>query len=524
MKTQSTSESLLWGDIRGGVVSFLVAVPLCLGIALVSGVPLFAGVIAGIVGGLVVGIFSKSALSISGPEAGLIIVVASAMDSLGTFSTFLLATCVAGVFQIILGYARAGLISNFFPSSVIKGMLASIGIILIFKQIPLLVGYDDHTAEGFSLFQPDGIDLIRQFQWALVHVNATAITIAIVSLSILISYELYHRRQKRLPSQIPSALLVVGIGIGINTLLQIFNPALALKDNHLVQLPVPEDFSGFLHLFTFPDFSQLSNPSVYTAALTIALVASLQALLSIEATDELDPLKRKTPANQELKAQGIGNLICGLIGGMPLTSVIVRSSISLNAGARTKRAALIHGLMLLVCVAAFPALLNQIPWAALASILLLTGYRLARVSVFKQQYEAGILKFLPFIATVGAILLTDLISGIIIGMFISVFFIIREIYLKAHQTFPCRYDGKEGIQIRLGDYVSFLNKASMSALLESVPNDFVVEMDYSETSYIDSDIRTIIERFETDALARNIQIIRVERTSKNPALHHQMVV
>lgn len=524
MKNQFSAESTLMGDIRGGVVSFLVAVPLCLGIALASGVPLFAGIIAGIVGGLVVGVFSKSALSISGPEAGLIVVVLAAMDSLETFSTFLLATCFAGVFQLMLGYARAGIISNFFPSSVIKGMLAAIGIILIFKQIPLLVGYDGDHAESFSLFQPDGINLLRQGQWAFAHINATAILIALLSMGIFFIWEFILPRKNTLLGKIPPALIVVISAVLVNTCFQVFNPAWALKDNHLVQLPVPADFSGFLKLFTLPDFSQIGNPRVYSAAIAIALVASLEALLSIEATDELDPLNRKTPSNQELKAQGIGNLVSGLIGGMPLTSVIVRSSISLNAGARTKRAALIHGFMLLICVVTLPTLLNEIPWAALASILLVTGYRLARVSVFRDQYKAGLLKFLPFITTVGAILLTDLISGIAIGMVMSLFFIIRETYLKAHQTFTYEMNGKESIRIRLGDYVSFLNKASISSLLERIPNGTRVEIDYTQTSYIDSDVQDILQRFEAHAHARDIYIIRLETNSANPTLHQQMVV
>ncbi|MDQ1087490.1 SulP family inorganic anion transporter [Siphonobacter sp. SORGH_AS_1065] len=516
MKNQPSAESSLIGDIRGGVVSFLVAVPLCLGIALASGVPLFAGIIAGIVGGLVVGSFSKSALSISGPEAGLIIVVLSAMDSLGTFSTFLLATCLAGIIQILLGYARAGIISNFFPSSVIKGMLAAIGIILIFKQIPLLVGYDGDHAEAFTLFQPDGINILKQCQWAFAHINATAILIALISMGIFFIWEFILPRKQASLSKIPPALIVVATAVLINTFFQLFYPAWALKDNHLVQLPVPADFSGFLKLFTLPDFSQINNPRVYTAAISIALVASLEALLSIEATDELDPLSRKTPSNQELKAQGIGNLVSGLMGGMPLTSVIVRSSISLNAGARTKRAALIHGFMLLVCVITLPNLLNEIPWAALASILFITGYRLARIELFRSQYEAGLVRFLPFITTVGAILLTDLIAGIAIGMLMSLFFIIRETYVKAHQTYTYEMNGKESIRIRLGDYVSFLNKASISALLDQIPNGTRVEIDYTQTSYIDSDVQDILQRFETSAQARNIYLIRLDTNLEIP--------
>ncbi|MGV3559395.1 SulP family inorganic anion transporter [Larkinella arboricola] len=495
------------GDIRGGVVSFLVAVPLCLGIALASGAPLFSGIIAGIVGGLVVGLFSRSALSISGPEAGLIVVTLAAIESLGSFPAFLLATCLAGLIQVGLGYLRAGSISNFFPSSVIKGMLAGIGVILIIKQIPHLVGYDADSAEEISLFQPEGFNILNQFRMALEQLNGVAVLIAALSLIILLLWERPVFKQHALLKNIPGALVVVVIGIGINGLVSTIAPAFALKGNHLVQLPVAESFSGFFGLFTWPDFDQWNNPQVYASALSIALVASLEALLAIEASDQLDPLKRKTPTNAELKAQGIGNLVSGLIGGIPLTSVIVRSSVSINAGARTKLAALLHGTLLLVCVIALPSVLNQIPWAALASILLITGYKLARISIFKQLYNEGIDKFIPFVATVAAILLTDLLTGIALGMLVALFFILRENYRNAHRIHVFQNGEKEHIRISMGDYVSFLSKASMVKLLTSIPDNAVVEIDSSQSSYIDSDVMNTIYNFRETALKRNIQLV-----------------
>lgn len=495
------------GDIRGGVVSFLVAVPLCLGIALASGAPLFSGIIAGIVGGLIVGIFSRSALSISGPEAGLIVVTLAAIESLGTFPAFLLAVCLAGVIQIGLGFLRAGIISNFFPTSVIKGMLAGIGIILIIKQIPHLVGYDADSAEEISLFQPEGFNIINQLGMALDQLNGVAILIAILSLSILLLWERSFFKQNAFLKNIPAALVVVVLGITINNLVGLIAPNWALKGNHLVQLPVADSISGFFGLFTFPDFEQWNNPQVYASALSIALVASLEALLSIEATDQLDPLKRKTSTNTELKAQGIGNIVSGMIGGIPLTSVIVRSSVSINAGARTRLAALTHGTLLFVCVIALPTVLNQIPWAALASILLITGYKLARVSIFKQMFHEGIDKFIPFAATVVAILLTDLLTGIALGMVVALFFILRENYRNAHRIQTFRNGEKEHIRISMGDYVSFLSKASMVKLLTSIPDNTVVEIDSTHSSYIDSDVMNTIQNFKETAQQRNIQLV-----------------
>ncbi|GAB4011915.1 SulP family inorganic anion transporter [Spirosoma migulaei] len=499
--------SNLQGDVRGGAISFLVAVPLCLGIALASGAPLFAGIIAGIVGGLVVGIVSRSSLSISGPEAGLIVVTLSAIETLGSFPAFLLATCIAGLMQVGLGFARAGIVSNFFPSSVIKGMLAGIGIILIVKQLPHLVGYDADAAEGFALFQPGGFNIIEQLNMALGQFSGVAILIALASLSVFYLWERPAFRKLSFTKNIPAALVVVLLGIGINELVRVAFPQWALRGNHLVQLPVPESPQAFFQLFTLPDFSQWTNPLVYTSAVAIALVASLEALLAIEASDELDPLKRKTPANHELKAQGIGNLVSGLIGGIPLTSVIVRSSVSINAGARTKLAALIHGTLLLVCVVTLPTLLNKIPWASLAAILLVTGYKLARIEIVKAMYAEGVSKFIPFIVTIIAILLTDLLTGIGIGMVTGIVFILHEHYQNTHRVRTEWDNNVTRIHVSLGDHVSFLSKAKLLKLLKNVPDNSIVEIDGTGSSYIDSDVITAIENFATAARQRNIQLV-----------------
>lgn len=509
--------SNIQGDIRGGAISFLVAVPLCLGIALASGAPLFAGIIAGIVGGLVVGAFSRSSLSISGPEAGLIIVTLGAIQALGSFPAFLLATCIAGLLQIGLGFAKAGMVSNFFPSSVIKGMLAGIGIILIIKQLPHLVGYDADAAEGLALFQPGGFNIIEQLHMAISQFSGVAILISILSLMVFYIWERPTIRQHPIIKNVPAALVVVVLGICINEFVRSSFPAWALRGNHLVQLPVPESAAAFLNLFTFPDFSQWNNPLVYTSAVAIALVASLEALLAIEASDELDPLKRKTPTNHELKAQGIGNLVSGMIGGIPLTSVIVRSSVSINAGARTKLAALVHGTLLLVCVVTLPTLLNKMPWASLASILLVTGYKLSRIDIIKGVFAEGIEKFIPFVVTVIAILLTDLLTGIAIGMVAGIFFILRAHYLNAHRV-RTNWDSdsdRTHIYVKLGDHVSFLSKARLMKLLKNVPDNSILEIDATSSSFIDSDVIQAIRNFGMAANQRNIQLVFLENRDED---------
>ncbi|WP_245319022.1 SulP family inorganic anion transporter [Hymenobacter elongatus] len=506
-RTKTWDFSYFKSDLQGGLVSFLVAVPLCLGIALASGAPLFAGIIAGIVGGVVVGALSRSAVSISGPEAGLILVVVSSLEALGSFGALQLALCIAGVMQIGLGIAKAGIISNFFPSSVIKGMLAAIGIILILKQLPHVLGYDADAVESLALFSWNGGELESLLAHAVQEFNPTALVIALASLAVLLFWERPMCRRNAVLAAIPAALVVIVLGVALNAAAALLNPAFALAGTHLVQLPVPQSAAEFMQLFTLPDFSQITNPKIYSAAFAIALVASLEALLAVEATDELDPLKRKTPTNHELKAQGAGNIVSGLLGGLPLTSVIVRSSVSINAGGRTKVAALVHGSFLLLSVLVFPRLLNLVPWAALAAILLVTGYKLARVSIFRQHFQAGLTEFLPFIVTIAAILLTDLLIGIGVGAAVGLFFILRETYKNAHLFQHYSVAGQEHLRINLGEHVSFLNKASIMTVLKDIPMDTTVEIDGTNSIYIDRDVLSAIENFRETARQRNIQLI-----------------
>ncbi|HEY8401296.1 MAG TPA: SulP family inorganic anion transporter, partial [Cytophagaceae bacterium] len=424
LKDLSSLKGNLKYDLSAGLVVFLVAVPLCLGIALASGAPLFSGLIAGIVGGLVIGSFSGSQLSVSGPAAGLTIIVINAISTLGSFETFLCAVFIAGVLQVVMGYAKAGSIAAFFPSAVIKGMLAAIGIILILKQIPHAVGYDMDYEGNLNFLQADDENTISEIFKAFGAITPGAVVISLVSLILMI----YWGKIKWSVAQaIPAPLLVVVFGVVINSLFDSLGWAdIVLGAEHLVQIPVANSFNELLSFFTIPDFSNFKNPQVYGVAITLALVATLETLLNVEAVDKIDPYKRTSPKNRELKAQGIGNMVSGLIGGLPITSVIVRSSVAVNSGGRTKMTAIFHGFLILVAVVLFPTMLNLIPLASLAAILLVTGYKLTTFALYKNFYKQGWDQFLPFIVTVVAIVFTDLLLGILIGMGVSIFFILRR--------------------------------------------------------------------------------------------------
>ena len=385
-------------DILSGLVVFLVALPLCLGIALASGAPLFAGIIAGIIGGIVVGFLSNSHISVSGPAAGLTAIVLVAISTLGSFEAFLLAVILAGVMQLLLGFAKAGTISNYFPSNVIEGMLAAIGIIIILKQLPHAIGYDkDNEGDFFFIEKGTGHNTFSALFDAVNYSHLGAILVTLISLAILIAWTKVAFLKKL--TVLPGALVAVVISVILNEIFKATGSSLAISQEHLVSLPIPASFADFLGQFSRPDFSAITNVNVWVVAGTIAAVASIETLLCIEAADKMDPLKRFTNTNTELKAQGVGNLISGLIGGMPMTSVIVRTSANANAGAKTKISAIAHGVFLLVSVIAIPTVLNKIPLACLAAILLMTGWKLANPSVFKHMWESGKFQFTPFIFT-----------------------------------------------------------------------------------------------------------------------------
>ncbi len=488
-------------DIPSGLVVFLVAIPLCLGIALASGAPLVSGLITGIVGGIVVGALSGSHVSVSGPAAGLTVIVLDAITDLGTFEAFLVAVILAGIIQLGLGIAKAGLISHYFPSSVIKGMLAGIGVILILKQIPHALGFDQDYEGDISFFQADGENTFSEIAKALDFMEPAAIIICIVCLAIMLFWEIPAVKRMKLFRIVPGGLLAVFAGIGINEYLMANNPEWALGSSHLVR--IPGDFLGELYQ---PDFSILTNINLYITAVTIAIVASLETLLSIEATDKLDKYKRITSTNRELRAQGIGNIVAGALGGLPMTSVIIRSSANIDSGARTKMSAIIHGFLLFGSVLLVPNILNMIPLSALAAILLLVGYKLAKIPLFKQMYRLGWDQFLPFVITIVGILFTDLLKGIVIGMLVSIFYILRNNYRSAYH-FAENSDGEnKQIKITLAEEMSFLNKGSMLQTLRNIPDNSSVVIDGSGTKNIDYDVMEVIENFKKSAENRNIQL------------------
>ncbi|MEM8909338.1 MAG: SulP family inorganic anion transporter, partial [Bacteroidota bacterium] len=447
-------------DFPASIVVFLVAVPLCLGIALASGAPLFSGIIAGIVGGIVVGALSGSQLGVSGPAAGLAVIVLTAIQELGAFEIFLVAVVLGGIFQLALGFARAGIIGYYFPSSVIKGMLSGIGIIIVLKQIPHALGYDKDYEGSLSFAQPDGHNTFSELFYMFEAVSPGAITITVVSLLILVLWEQPFMKKIKLFQIVQGPLVVVAGGIFLNLLFQNMG-GMALKADQVVAIPVADSISGFFGQFTLPDFSQIVNPAVWVTGITIAVVASLETLLCLEATDKLDPFKRVTPANQELKAQGVGNILSGLVGGLPITQVIVRSSTNIQSGGRTKLSAILHGMVLLVCAMAIPKILNLIPLASLAAILFLVGYKLAKPVLFKQMYALGQSHFIPFMVTILGIVFTDLLMGIGIGLMVAIFYILYNNYKKPF-LFQSDEHLKDGvIRLKLAEDVTFINKASI---------------------------------------------------------------
>ena len=502
MKKAKNYISNLKSDFPSAVVVFLVALPLCLGIALGSNAPLFSGIIGGIVGGIVVGSLSGSQLSVSGPAAGLTAIVVVAIAKLQVYEAFLAAVVLAGIFQIILGYLKAGVLGDYIPSSVIKGMLAAIGLILILKQLPHFVGYEADFLGDETFEQKDGKNTFSELVFALQHVLPVALAIGLFSILLQVLWDKVLVKRIKSLKLVPAPLVVVIAGVAINEVLKLSYPSLALGKFHLVSIPVAGSVSEFTSFFTSPDFSHLSNYSVWTTALTIAIVASLETLLNVEAADDLDPYQRVTPTNRELKAQGVGNIVSGLIGGLPLTSVIVRTSAGIYAGAKTKMSAILHGVFLLLCVAFIPGLLNHIPYASLAAILIYTGYKLAKVSIFREFYRKGWNQFLPFVITILAILFTDLLVGILVGCAMGLFFLLRSNFKSA--VFVVSDENK--FLFRLRKDVSFLNKPIIKNKLEQVPADSYVLIDAARADFIDRDVVEVIEDFMKHAHLKDIKV------------------
>ncbi len=493
-------------DILSGAVVFLVALPLCLGIALASGAPLFAGIISGVIGGIVVGILSKSQLSVSGPAAGLTAIVLAAIGTLGSYQTFLVAVVLAGAIQIVLGLVKAGTISNYFPSNVIEGMLTAIGVIIILKQLPHAVGYDvDNEGDFFFIEKTTGHNTFSALIDAVNYSHLGAITVTLVSLAILIAFTKIDFLKKL--KVVPGALVVVVVGVLINEFFKASGSSLAISQDHLVSLPVPKSLNDFVGQFSLPNFAEIARPDVWVVALTIAVVASIETLLCIEASDKLDPLKRYTDTNRELLAQGTGNILSGLLGGLPMTSVIVRTSANINSGGRTKTAAIAHGILLLLAVVTIPAILNKIPLACLAAVLLMIGYKLASPSVFKHMWKSGKYQFIPFVITVVAVVFTDLLEGVAIGLVVSIFFILRANLKLAYFFKKEEYHEGEVITMKLAQEVSFLNKAAIKQTLNHLPKGSKVVIDATDTFYIDHDVVQLVKDFlNIGSKDKNIQV------------------
>ncbi len=505
MKKRSSIFSTLNRDVPSSIVVLFVALPLCLGIALASGAPLFSGLIAGIVGGILVGAISKSTHGVSGPAAGLAVIILTTLLTM-PFETFLLAVVIAGVIQIILGLLRAGIIGYYFPLSAINGMLAGIGIIIFIKQLPYAFGYDgEWKGPDYHAFMSEGSTVAAQSKF-FEHVTVGAIILAIISMAILLSWELYLSKKHKIFRLVQGPIVVVAVGIICQFITKSFFPQYYLGHEYLVHVPVASGFSSFFGQFTFPDFSQIANKEVYILAVTIALVASLETLLCVEATDKLDPHKRITPTNRELFAQGTGNIVSGMIGGLAITQVIVRSLANIQAGAQSKMSTILHGAFLLICIAFIPKILNLIPLPALACILLMVGYKLAKPSQFLKQYRLGWEQFVPFIVTILGIVFEDLLIGLALGCVVGSATILIRNFKNSHFLHMKKSSKGHQIKMSLSEDVTFLNKGAIIKELAGIPNGSYLTFDMSKCVSIDYDVREAIGDFIISADDRNINV------------------
>lgn len=491
-------------DLLSGLVVFLVAIPLCLGIALASGAPLFSGILAGIVGGLVIGILSGSHTSVSGPAAGLTAVVASQIGALGSFQAFLLAVVVGGLIQIVLGLARAGFIAAFFPSSVIKGLLAAIGVILIIKQTPYMLGLAkavSSSSESAPVSHPNVFTQIAEMFSG--DPNLVAMNIGICSMFFLLAWDRIPRLKKSL---IPAPLIVVAIGIFVEWTLT-SGGGEGVGAARLVKVPIIGSFREVSAFLTLPDFGQIANAQIYLAGLTLAIVASLETLLNLEAVDNLDRKQRVSPPNRELFAQGVGNVVSGLVGGLPVTSVVIRGTVNVGAGSESKLSAIFHGLYLAAAVFFLPTLLNLIPLSSLAAVLLVTGFKLASPKLMMQLWSQGRSQFIPFIITLIAIVGTDLLIGIMVGLSVALTFILYSNYKRPVQMIVEKHLGGELYHLQLANQVSFLNRAALDRTLNAIPKGAHVLIDASTTAYIDPDILSLVKDYQKKiAPAREVEV------------------
>lgn len=510
-------------DFPASVVVFFVAIPLCLGIALASGAPLFSGLIAGIIGGIVVGAISGSSLGVSGPAAGLAAIVLAAIASLGSYENFLVAVVLGGAIQIVFGLLKGGIIGYYFPSSVIKGMLTGIGIIIVLKQIPHFFGYDADPEGDWAFLQMNGENTFSELGNIIGNISPGATLIAVIAMVILILWEAVLSKKGKIFQLVQGPLVAVFAGIVYFVATHDIS-GWSISQEHLVSVPIPDDFDSFLGQFTFPNFGVIGNPDVWITAFTIALVASLETLLCVEATDKLDPKKRTTPTNRELFAQGTGNMISGLIGGLPITQVIVRSSANIQSGGQTKLSAILHGFLLLISVILIPNILNLIPLSVLAAILFLVGYKLAKPSTFKRMFVLGWKQFVPFIVTVIGIVFGDLLIGISLGLAIGIVVIVIKSYQNSHFLhIEEPSNGKNHVKMTLAEEVTFINKGAILKELNNLESNSFLEIDTRKAKYLDHDIIEILDDFKFRAEERNIhiKIISERGITENPESYEQ---
>lgn len=492
-------------DIPASIVVFFVALPLCLGIALASGAPLFSGLIAGIVGGIVVGAISGSHIGVSGPAAGLAAIVLSAITDLGSFDLFLVAVVIGGVIQLLLGLLKAGIIGYYFPNSVIRGMLSAIGIIIIMKQVPHFFGYDKNPEGDLGFLQPDGENTFTALGHIFTDISVGPTIAAFISLAILLLWDRVLMKKGKFFQVVQGPIVAVAVGILFYVLTQ--GTGMEIRNSHLVNVPVPDNFSSFASQFSFPDFSAITNPEIWIIGFTIALVASLETLLCVEATDKLDPEKNVTPTNRELIAQGTGNIISGLIGGLPITQVIVRSSANIQSGAKSKMSAIIHGFLLLISVILLPTILNMIPLSVLAAILIIIGFKLAKPSLFMDMYKQGKKQFIPFIVTIVAIIFTDLLIGVLLGLAVGIVVILLNSYRNSHFLHRKNIEnGEDTIKMTFAEEVTFFNKATILKELDNIPENSNLELDVRPTRFLDPDVIEILDDFAIKAKNRNIHV------------------
>ena len=507
LKLNKMNLKFLKSDFPASIVVFFVALPLCLGIALASGAPLLSGLIAGVIGGIVVGALSGSNLGVSGPAAGLAAIVAASITELGSFEVFLVAVVLSGIIQILFGILRLGVIGYFFPNSVILGMLSGIGIIIILKQIPHLFGYDSEPMGADEFVEATGENTFSAISHIFSNVSPGSVIIGFLGLALIVFWDSFLAKKGKIFRVLQGAIVAVLLGTIIKLIFDNY-PNLAVKDIHLVSIPVANNLNDLISFLTFPDFSAITNPKVLTIAFTIALIASLETLLSVEATDKLDPDKHVTPTNRELFAQGTGNILSGLIGGLPLTQVIVRSSANIQSNAKSKLSSIIHGLLLLLAVLALPKMLNHIPLSVLAAVLIVVGYKLAKPSLFKKMWAKGWTQFVPFVATILVIVVKDLLWGISVGLFIGIIVIIVKSYQNSLFLNIDKSNDKL-VKMTFAEEVTFLNKGAIAKQLGSLPNDITLELDVRNSKYIDSDIIEILEDFVVQAKNKSITVLLI---------------